>query len=546
MGLTVASATADHHAVALAREHLAALAALQAAAACDRADRELPRLALAALARLVPADGQIVWLRAAHDQDSVRTLSRDATGEHASEGLVAGDPLLTAILLDGARSFAPGARELRGSRLVKPGASVAATPIELGGARLGALAAVHADGTLFAQPEVDLLALGASTLALTLVAMAGREDRERSIERETMLVSTLASTAMAPTVQLALEQVTDGARRIASAPLAAILLAEPGGTRLAAISGDAAPVLLDIDAMPLAPLLDAFEPGPLSRGEPFLHLSLPGLLADLAPRRAGLRARVRAGGLGAALVCPLVVPDGVVGVLLIALPDAPLDPPSIPPLAALAAHVGGLLARSEDGTRHGPRREAGLALAAALAERDPRAGVDARVVSGFARTLARKLGLDDELCEEAELAGLLHDIGKLALPDRILDKPAVLEPGERAVIQEHPAIGERILRAVPGLATIADAVRSSHERFDGTGYPDGLAGEAIPRIARIVAVCDSWHALTSDRPQRARLESPEALGLLHSLAGTALDPEIVGALCEVLGTHADRALRHAS
>jgi HD-GYP domain-containing protein (c-di-GMP phosphodiesterase class II) len=99
---------------------------------------------------------------------------------------------------------------------------------------------------------------------------------------------------------------------------------------------------------------------------------------------------------------------------------------------------------------------------------------------------------------------------------------------------------------VPGLGTIADAVRSSHERFDGTGYPDGLAGEAIPRVARIVAVCDGWHALTSDRPQRARLASPEALELLRSLAGTALDPEIVGALCEVLGTHADRALRHAS
>ena len=250
--------------------------------------------------------------------------------------------------------------------------------------------------------------------------------------------------------------------------------------------------------------------------------------------------------LGAALVCPLAVPDGVVGVLLIALPDAPLDPPSIPPLAALAAHVGGLLARNEDGPRHSPRREAGLALAAALAERDPRAGDDARVVSGLARTLAQRLGLDDERCEAAELAGLLHDIGKLALPDRILGKPALLEPGERAVVQEHPAIGERILRAVPVLATIADAVRSSHERFDGTGYPDGLAGEAIPRIARIVAVCDSWHAITSDRPQRPRLEGAEALELLRALAGAALDPEIVSTLCDVLGAHAERALRHAS
>jgi HD-GYP domain-containing protein (c-di-GMP phosphodiesterase class II) len=532
--------------VALPREHLAALAALQAAAACDHGDRMLPQLALAALARLVPADGHIAWLRDEHDPDAVRTLAIVDDQERALEGLVAGDPLLTAVVLEGARSFEPGDPALRGSELVSSSSRVAAAPVELGSSRLGALAAVRASGQRFAQGDIDLLALAASTLALTLVAIAGREDRERSFQRESLLVSTMAGSAMAADVQRALEQVADGARRIASAPLAAILLAEPTQTRLAAISGEVSPILLDLGAAPLAPLLDVFEPGPLSRGEPFLHLSLPALLSTLAPRRRGVRARARERGLRGALVCPLVVPSGVVGILLVALADTPLDPPMVPPLAALAAHAGGLLARAEAGSGTASRREAALALAAALSERDPASGVHARVVSGFAATIAARLGLDDELCEEAEIAGLLHDIGKLALPDRILDKPGPLDPAERAVVQEHSAIGERILRAVPGLASVADAVRASHERYDGGGYPDGLTGEEIPLVARIVAVCDTWHVMMSERPYRQRLETTEALTRLRFAAGTQLDPGVVAALRDMLGAHVEMSLRQAS
>ncbi len=532
--------------MALARERLAALAALQAAAVCDHGDRMLPRLAVAALGRLVPADGHVAWLRDEHDPDAVRTLATLDGRERALEGLVAADPLLTSVLLDGARSYAPGDPALRGGLLVDPSASVAAAPLELGSSRLGALAAIHTDGRPFAQGDVDLLALAASTLALTLVAIAGREDRERSLQRETLLVSTMAGSAMAHDVQRALEQVADGARRIASAPLAAILLAEPTETRLAAIAGQPSPTILDLTAAPLARLLDVFEPGPLSRGEPFLHLPLPALLAGLVPRRRGVRARAPDHGLRGALVCPLVVPSGVVGILLVALADTPLDPPMVPPLAALAAHVGGLLARAEAGSGSATRREAALALAAALSERDPISGVHARVVSGFAATVAARLGLDDAVCEEAEIAGLLHDIGKLALPDRILDKPGPLDAAERAVVQEHSAIGERILRAVPGLASVADAVRASHERFDGDGYPDGLVGEDIPLVARIVAVCDTWHVMMSERPYRQRLGAAEALTRLRFAAGTQLDPTVVAALREVLGMHVETGLRQAS
>jgi HD-GYP domain-containing protein (c-di-GMP phosphodiesterase class II) len=531
--------------VALERDHIAALAALQAAAACDHDDRMLPQLVLAALARLVPGDGHVAWLRDEHDPDAVRTLASHDGAELAHDGLVAADPLLTRVLLDGTQSFAPGDPGLRGCPLLDASWSVAAAPIEIGSTRLGALGAIRSDGRPFALTDLDLLALASSTLALTLVAIAGREERERTFERETLLASTMVGSTMADSVQRALEQVADGARRIASSPLVAILLAEPDGTRLAASSGDASSTLLDLAASQLAPLLDVFEPGPLSRGEPFLDLSLPALLARLAPRSRGVRARTRERGLRGALVCPLAVPSGVVGILLIGFGDTPLDPPMVPPLAALAAHASGLLARA-DADPGASRRDAAHALAAALAERDPVAGVHARVVSGFAGTVARRLGLDDDLTEEAEIAGLLHDIGKLALPDRILDKPGPLDQAERALVQEHPAIGERILLAVPGLASIAGAVRASHERFDGTGYPDGLLGEEIPLVARIVAVCDTWHVMTSDRPYRHSLTEHEALMRLRFAAGTQLDPEVVAALREVLGAHAERTLRQAS
>jgi HD-GYP domain-containing protein (c-di-GMP phosphodiesterase class II) len=531
--------------VALAREQIAALAALQAAAACDFEDRMLPRLVLAALARLLPADGYIAWLRDEHDPDAVRTLAVTAGDERAADGLVAADTLLTRVLLDGAGSFAPGSAELRGSLLVEATSSVAVAPIEIGSSRLGALGAIRSDGSAIEQRDLDLLALAANTLALTLVAISGREERERTFEREQLLATTMLGSTMADGVQRALVQVAEGAGRIASSPFVAILLAEPVGTWLAASSGGARPTRLDLGSARLAPLLDVFEPGPLSRGEPFLHLSLPSLLARLAPRARGVRNRARDHGLRGALVCPLVVPTGVVGILLIGLGDAPLDPPMLPPLVALAAHASGLLARAQidPGTS---RRDTALALAAALAERDPEAGVHARVVSGFAGTVAARLGLDDARCEEAEIAGLLHDIGKLALPDRILGKPGSLDAGERAVVQQHPAIGERILREVPGLASVADAVRASHERFDGTGYPDGLAGEEIPLVARIVAVCDTWHVMTSTRPYRERLPTEEALMRLRFAAGTQLDPDVVAALREVLGRHVEQELRQAS
>ena len=116
------------------------------------------------------------------------------------------------------------------------------------------------------------------------------------------------------------------------------------------------------------------------------------------------------------------------------------------------------------------------------------------------------------------------------MPDRVLHKPGPLVGEEWDVMREHPVIGERILRAIPGMGSVARIVRHEHERFDGTGYPDGLAGEEIPLGSRIILACDAYHAMTSDRPYRAAMAHDHAVAELVRCAGSQFDPRIVAAL----------------
>ena len=121
-------------------------------------------------------------------------------------------------------------------------------------------------------------------------------------------------------------------------------------------------------------------------------------------------------------------------------------------------------------------------------------------------------------------AAALHDVGKVAIPDAILDKPGPLDEAEWEFMRTHTLIGERILAEAPALAEAAKIVRSSHERYDGDGYPDGLAGDEIPLAARIIAVCDSFDAMTSDRPYRTAMSTEGALSELHNVRRHAVRP----------------------
>jgi len=155
-------------------------------------------------------------------------------------------------------------------------------------------------------------------------------------------------------------------------------------------------------------------------------------------------------------------------------------------------------------------------------------------VSGYAAAIAAALGLPEADIARIRQAGLLHDVGKIGVPDAILLKPGALSDEEFAVIKEHPEIGERILRGLPFLAEILPAVRHHHERWDGRGYPDGLTGAAIPPDAAILAVADSLDAMTSSRTYRQALPLAEAIRRVREGAGVQYDPRVVAAFDRAL------------
>ncbi len=188
----------------------------------------------------------------------------------------------------------------------------------------------------------------------------------------------------------------------------------------------------------------------------------------------------------------------------------------------------------KQGGRVSAGEQSSSVLLRALAEGDPRLGRHVEGVAELAESLAAELGLPEREIARVRLAAELHDIGKLAIPDAILEKPAALSRDEWRFVRSHTEIGERILRAAPALAHVASVIRSTHENFDGSGYPDGLAGEEIPLVARIVFVCDAFDAMISPRPYRLTLSTAAAIGELQRCAGTQFDPHVVAAFAGLL------------
>ena len=179
------------------------------------------------------------------------------------------------------------------------------------------------------------------------------------------------------------------------------------------------------------------------------------------------------------------------------------------------------------------RAQARDVLLALLNERTPDLHEHVNDVGRLATEVAREFSLDSEQLDELLRAAELHDIGKLAIPDEILDKPGPLNDEELRFMRQHSVIGERILNVAPALRPVARLVRASHERWDGNGYPDGLAGDAIPLGARIIAACDAYAAMTSERYQTARSKT-DAIAELQRNAGSQFDPAVIDALCRHL------------
>jgi two-component system, cell cycle response regulator len=218
------------------------------------------------------------------------------------------------------------------------------------------------------------------------------------------------------------------------------------------------------------------------------------------------------------------------------LPEEASDPTS-------ALHLADerLYARKH-GLAH-PGEQAHEALLHALGEREPDLREHMRRVARLSTELGIRLGFEGHLLEQLRLAASLHDIGKLAIPESVLQKPGALTEREWHFVRQHTIVGQRLIAGTPAMQEVGRIVRATHERWDGRGYVDGLATSSIPAAARIIAICDAYAAMTSNRPYRRALTPAEALVELRRGAGAQFDPEVVFVFCrahdDIVGTSGD-------
>lgn len=236
------------------------------------------------------------------------------------------------------------------------------------------------------------------------------------------------------------------------------------------------------------------------------------------------------------MICaPLVAAGGAFGVLILGHERAAhFTTRHLRLVSLIAEHLAAaiVLIRQNEHSRNLYR--AGIeALAAAVDAKDTFTHLHSRRVAELSRRIALKLGLGHEAAEEVELAGLLHDVGKIGIPDHILTKPGRLDPEERLIMMSHASISARIVAQHGALAPLMPLVRHHHEWHDGRGYPDGLRGDAIPLGAAIIAAADAYETMTSDRVYRAKLARGDALSEMLRNRGTQFHPDVVDALVEV-------------
>jgi HD-GYP domain-containing protein (c-di-GMP phosphodiesterase class II) len=208
----------------------------------------------------------------------------------------------------------------------------------------------------------------------------------------------------------------------------------------------------------------------------------------------------------------------------VTLPDDADDP-------ELALQIAGQrVAANKQRQQRSARRQAHAVLMAVLDARRPELRAHLRTVAYRSISLSRRLGMDLDTIDDIFLAAELQDVGLLAVPESILEKEGTLTAEEAAQIRKHPAAAERIIASAPGLASVAVLVRATSERFDGRGYPDGLAGEEIPLGARIISVCVAFAAMSATRPYQAARTEADVVAELEQCAGSQFDPAVVDAL----------------
>ncbi len=250
-------------------------------------------------------------------------------------------------------------------------------------------------------------------------------------------------------------------------------------------------------------------------------------------------------GFQSSLLVPLVVGDCAYGLIeLLDTRRRTFSDQERRDCRTLADNAGIALGASELSVKLDRQHVATVAaLAAALEAKDAYTGGHAHAIAEFAVAVGERLGMDATELQPIQMGALLHDVGKIGIPEAILNKPGPLTDDEFDVMKRHTVIGADIIASIPGMDTVVSLVRSSHERWDGRGYPDGLAGLQVPRGAYVIAVCDAYHAMTEDRVYRAGMSPELALQELRRCSGTQFMPAAVEALEHVVRSGLRRQVR---
>ena len=399
--------------------------------------------------------------------------------------------------------------------------SLLAVPLRYGTAVVGVIVVSKLGRDQFDADDLRLLEVLAGHVSVALVNARLYEGQRREAESAKALLELTHELSAVTNLDGVLEQVVNGAARIMESGRCSIWLPTPdGGLICRAAVGDTsytATVGKVLEAEMVAPLA--------SRGAPFVTTEEESMKFARALRAAAISMP------HAVAFIPLEHGDAALAVAI----EASVGPRELELLGGIASQAR--LAITNAGSFATLERtflSTVEALANALEAKDSYTSSHARWICDMAIEVGRELGLEGHRLKRLELAALFHDIGKIGIPASILMKPGPLTDEERALIERHPELGERILAPIEQLAQVRPIVRACHERYDGRGYPDALSGEHIPLEARIIFACDAFHAMTTDRPYREALPVEEAFRRLAEASGTQFDPRVVDVCMRVL------------
>jgi HD-GYP domain-containing protein (c-di-GMP phosphodiesterase class II) len=397
-------------------------------------------------------------------------------------------------------------------------------PLPYGSKAIGVIVISTLGIDQFDEDDVRLLEVLAGHAAVALENARLYESQRREAESATALLEFTREVSEAQGIAEVADRVVLGSARILSSPSASLWLQDAATgdlIRLAQYSDDPAAGGSTTSVIPaslLAPWLGRTEPYFIDAAD-YAAIATPPENTD-----------------GRYAVAPFTV-DGRWGVIAAAIPPATIFAERELDLLGGLAQQAKLALQSASSYETLERTFLSTveALANALEANDEYTSSHARWITDLALKVGRELGLEPTQLKRLELGALFHDIGKIGIPSSILLKPGPLTAAERAVIETHPLLGERILEPIEQLHSVRQIVRSCHERWDGAGYPDRLQGDEIPIESRIIIACDAFHAMTTDRPYRKALGAEEARRRLQDASGSQFDPDVVDALIRVLG-----------